>query len=195
MRVHMSLKFSNTLYTPALKFYKYFGLMMACLGLNYSPIFKLIKYNTVVFDEVYILLYFNNTFVNCNWVDTRWQYYSTHLHTNNTLWLEDFLGFEPRVVKLKLTMNWPRKNYRLTGNSAGRAPFLRVIPWHLPYNWGKNTAKNLSLNSRRMQVNLILHTTAMFSITKANVQMWHAMRYLGSHIGKQTSVTAASLFP
>jgi len=23
-------------------------------------------------------------FVNCNWVDTRWQYYSTHLHKNNT---------------------------------------------------------------------------------------------------------------
>jgi hypothetical protein len=23
-------------------------------------------------------------FVNCNWVDTRWQLYSTHLHTNNT---------------------------------------------------------------------------------------------------------------
>jgi len=21
---------------------------------------------------------------NCNWVDTRWQYYSTHLHTKNT---------------------------------------------------------------------------------------------------------------
>jgi len=23
-------------------------------------------------------------FVICNWVDTRWQQYSTHLHTNNT---------------------------------------------------------------------------------------------------------------
>jgi len=23
-------------------------------------------------------------FVNCNWVNTRWQQYSTHLHTNNT---------------------------------------------------------------------------------------------------------------
>ena len=22
--------------------------------------------------------------VNCNWVDTRWQQYSTHLHTNST---------------------------------------------------------------------------------------------------------------
>jgi hypothetical protein len=27
-----------------------------------------------------------------------------------------------------------RKNYRLIGKSAGRAPSLRVIPWHLPYN-------------------------------------------------------------
>jgi len=23
-------------------------------------------------------------FVNCNWFDTRWQQYSTYLHTNNT---------------------------------------------------------------------------------------------------------------
>ena len=23
-------------------------------------------------------------FVNCNWVDIRWQWYSTHLHTDNT---------------------------------------------------------------------------------------------------------------
>ena len=26
--------------------------------------------------------------------------------------------------------------------SAGRAPSLRVLPWHLPYNWGKGTEKN-----------------------------------------------------
>jgi hypothetical protein len=26
----------------------------------------------------------HNIFVNCNWVDTRWQLYSTHLHTNST---------------------------------------------------------------------------------------------------------------
>jgi len=31
---------------------------------------------------VLILIY--DIFVNCNWVDTRWQWYSTHLHTNNT---------------------------------------------------------------------------------------------------------------
>jgi hypothetical protein len=24
-----------------------------------------------------------DVFANCNWVDTRWQWYSTHLHTNN----------------------------------------------------------------------------------------------------------------
>jgi hypothetical protein len=27
--------------------------------------------------------------------------------------------------------------------SAGRAPSLRVIPWHLPYNWGKSIEKPL----------------------------------------------------
>ena len=33
--------------------------MMACIGRNKSPLFKLIKYKVVVFDEVYILFHFN----------------------------------------------------------------------------------------------------------------------------------------
>ena len=35
--------------------------------------------------------------------------------------------------------------------SAGRAPSLRVIHLHLPYNWGKST-ENLSQSSRRVPV-------------------------------------------
>jgi hypothetical protein len=35
--------------------------------------------------SVYSLLLWYDIYVfNCNWVDTRWQQYSTHLHTNNT---------------------------------------------------------------------------------------------------------------
>jgi len=41
-------------------------------------------------------------------------------------------------------MNYMRKNYRLMGRVRGRAPSLRVIPWHLPYNWGKSTEKSHS---------------------------------------------------
>ena len=33
--------------------------------------------------------------------------------------------------------------------SAGRAPSLRVLPWHLPYNWGK-TRKNLSQGKKNL---------------------------------------------
>ena len=29
----------------------------------------------------------------------------------------------------------------IIGKSAGRAPSLRTIPWHLPYNWRKGTEK------------------------------------------------------
>jgi site-specific recombinase XerD len=49
--------------------------------------------------------------------------YTQTIHTTTQLTnlLEGFLGFETRVVKL-------------IGKSAGRAPSLRVIPWHLPYN-------------------------------------------------------------
>ena len=42
-----------------LSFYKYFGLMMACIGRNLSPLRKLIKYKIVVCEEVYILFHFN----------------------------------------------------------------------------------------------------------------------------------------
>jgi hypothetical protein len=38
--------------------------MMACIGRNYSPLFTLIKHNTIVFDEVYILFQFNIMQVN-----------------------------------------------------------------------------------------------------------------------------------
>ena len=30
---------------------------------------------------------------------------------------------------------------QLIWNSADRATSLRVLPWHLPYNWGKSTGK------------------------------------------------------
>ena len=47
-------------------------------------------------------------------------------------------------------------NYRTTQHfwkSAGRAPSWLVIPWHLPYNWGKST-KNLSQGISRNSAGL-----------------------------------------
>jgi len=41
--------------------YTMYTVMMPCLGRNYSPLYKLIKYKIVVFDEVYILFHFNIT--------------------------------------------------------------------------------------------------------------------------------------
>jgi hypothetical protein len=37
----------------------------------------------------------------------------------------------------------------LPGKNAGRALSLRVIPWHLPNNWGEKHGKNLSQGSRK----------------------------------------------
>jgi hypothetical protein len=34
-----------------------------------------------------------------------------------------------------------RTTQKCNWNSAGRAPSWRVIPWHLPYDWGKSTEK------------------------------------------------------
>ena len=55
---------------------------------------------------------------NRNWVDTRWQHHTTHLQQ---------------------TIHTIHREYN--SGSAGRAPSLRVIPWHLAYNWGKSTEK------------------------------------------------------
>jgi hypothetical protein len=30
---------------------------------------------------------------------------------------------------------------------VGRAPSLRILPWHLPYNWGKSTEKPQSISN------------------------------------------------
>jgi hypothetical protein len=62
---------------------------------------------------------FETYIFNRSWFDTRWQQYITHLHTDST----------HNTEKGKL-------------GCSGRAPSLRIIPWHLPYNWGKSTEKS-----------------------------------------------------
>jgi hypothetical protein len=37
---------------------------------------------------------------NCNWVDTRWQQYSTHLHTNSTQNAENGTYITIKILKL-----------------------------------------------------------------------------------------------
>jgi hypothetical protein len=59
--------------------------------------------------------------INCNWVDTLWRQYSTHLHTISTQNTEN--GTHITIKKKKLGSKL---------GSAGRAPSLRIIPW--PYN-------------------------------------------------------------
>jgi hypothetical protein len=60
----------------------------------YDMIYNMI-YNTIYDMILYMIWYYiwydmirydiwYDIFVNCNWVDTRWQQYSTHLNTNNT---------------------------------------------------------------------------------------------------------------
>jgi len=34
--------------------------------------------------------------------------------------------------------NSKKKNTKILEGGDGRAPSLQVIPWHLPYNWGKS---------------------------------------------------------
>jgi hypothetical protein len=74
---------------------------------------------------------------NCNWFDTRWQQYSTHLHTNSTQNTENGTHITTKnytYIKIK----------EILTSSLGivsRALSLRVIPWNLPYNCRKGTEK------------------------------------------------------
>jgi hypothetical protein len=68
-------------------------------------------------------------------VDTRWQQYSTHLHTNSTQNTEKGNIYNNHKLNI-------HNNTKLTNlGSAGRASSLRVNPWYLPYSWGKSMDK------------------------------------------------------
>jgi hypothetical protein len=93
-------------------------------------------------------------FVNCNWVASRWQQYATYLkhkqyterhETNNTL--------NNTKILRKTQQFW---------KSAGRAPTWRVIPRHLPYDWGKSSEIPQSLSLRVSPMRLLLHVFFMF---------------------------------
>jgi len=43
--------------------------------------------------------------------------------------------------------------------SAGRAPSWLVIPWHLPYNWGKSTEKPQSATKQLTQCTITSQLT------------------------------------
>jgi hypothetical protein len=48
----------------------------------YDMIWYMISYD--IYDMIYNMIWYVIYFVNCNRVATRWQQYSTHLHTNST---------------------------------------------------------------------------------------------------------------
>jgi hypothetical protein len=87
-----------------------------------------------------------DVFVNCNLVVTRWQYTFTH-------------------------KQYIEQHKQLMWKSAGRAPSLRVLPWHLPYNWGKITKKNLSRGKKNLsQVKKNHQSEYSLHITKTPTQ-------------------------
>jgi hypothetical protein len=48
--------------------------------------------------------------------------------------------------------------------SAGRAPSLRVLPWHLPYNWGKKHGKP-SVRVRKTSVRVRTSVRVQYTFT------------------------------
>jgi hypothetical protein len=83
--------------------------------------------------------------------------------------------------------------------SAGRAPSLRVLPWHLSYKWGKSTEKT-SVRVRKTSIriqytyyqyiytlqNLHTHTHTHQHITKPTHTHTHIHIHTHPHITKQS---------
>jgi hypothetical protein len=102
-------------------------------------------------------------FVKCNWVDTRWQWHSTHLHTNNaqnntmiqntqsvtyiTNGIHKHNDKNAQFTQLNRSrQNIEQKHIKhisLQTNLGieARAPSLRVSSRYLPFRWGKSTEK------------------------------------------------------
>jgi hypothetical protein len=93
---------------------------------------------------------------NCNWVDTRWQWNSTHLQTNNTQTTEN-----GTYITIKKLTNL---------GSAGRVPSLRVIPWHFPYNRKKHGKTSVRVVARTSQADSTIHeknsNTEYYNVTR-----------------------------
>jgi hypothetical protein len=95
---------------------------------------------------------------NCGWVNTRWQQYSTHLHTNSTQNTEN-----GTYITIKKTINF---------GSAGRTPSLWVIPWNLAYYWGKSPKKSVKVAEKlsvTSQITWISNITVAVSSSVGNI--------------------------
>ena len=59
-----------------------------------------------------------------------------HRTTQLTTLVGEVSGIRTQSGQTKINdeLTAKKKNYRLIGKSGGRAPFLRVILWYLPYN-------------------------------------------------------------
>jgi len=88
--------------------------------------------------------------------------------------------------------------------SAGRAPSLRVLTWHLPYNWGKSTKKpqsgkkNLSPVKRNLSHSTVYILPKHPHITKTHTHTHkhtHILQnpHIHPHITKQYKTTTVQI--
>jgi hypothetical protein len=96
----------------------------------------------VTFRDLLLLLLF---IFNCNWVDTRWQQYSTHLHTNSTQNTQN-----GTYIKIK-------RKKGICGPCPVFASYALAFALQLKKKDGKTTVR-LVENCPDIQVALVLYT-------------------------------------
>jgi hypothetical protein len=118
--------------------------------------YDMLRYN-IWYDMIYDMIWYDTI-----WCDTIYDWYGMTLHDMIwcdmiwyvMIWYDIFvklqLGWYPvAIVQYTFTHKQYTERHKTTihgitqtfWKSAGRAPSLRVLPWHLPYNWGKSTEK------------------------------------------------------
>jgi hypothetical protein len=76
---------------------------------------------------------------------------STHLHTNNKQNTESGTYITMKKLGTSITI----KEFKTNLGSADRAPSLRVISWHLPYDRGKSTENPVRGAARTSQADTV----------------------------------------
>jgi hypothetical protein len=84
---------------------------------------------------------------NCNWVDTRWQQYSTHLHTNSTQNIENgtYVKIKIKIGKygpcpvfagytLAFTLKLKKKHGKTSVRVVEKCPDIPVAVVHYTFN-------------------------------------------------------------
>jgi hypothetical protein len=107
--------------------------------------YDMIWYDMIWYDMIWHDMIWYDIFVNCNWVATRLQQYSTHLHTNNT-------QNDTKHTIHRTTQNIQYTEQHRKFGRVRAVPRLCELYPGICFSTEKKARKNFSQDSRRVPV-------------------------------------------